>query len=139
MILVLFSFTALAEEIPAYMRDGEIVVTLKNGKVYKYSTNEWKVVRRGTSPKAKPIEDAPKKEMAKEDAPNALKNRFRLLGGYGLTGRLQTVKDANSVEVSNKFGAVGGIGYDRLLTKKISAGATLLNNETYLLNIGLDY
>lgn len=137
-LLSLFSIVAFAEEVPAYMKDGVITVKLKNGKEYTYSTNEWKVVRRGTS---KPKEVLKEAEQAPKvaEAPKPLKNRFRLLGGYGYTGGLKVTKDATSAEITPKKGFVGGVGYDRLLTDKISGGATVLSNDSLLLNLGLDY
>jgi len=139
-VLALCSMVALAEEIPDYMRDGVITVTLKSGKVYTYSTNEWKVVRRGTSPKAKPVEEAnPSDNVSRAPAVETHKNRIRVMGGYGPTNRLEVSRDASGAVVKTKLGAVGGIGYDRLVTDKIFLGGQALTNETLLLNIGLDY
>src|SRR4051794_15615253 len=43
-------------DVPAYMQDGEITVTLRNGQTYKFRTNEWKIVNRAAkaAPEPKP-------------------------------------------------------------------------------------
>jgi hypothetical protein len=43
----LFSVSIMAQEVPGYLKDGVITVTLKDGKTYTYSTNEYMVVKRG--------------------------------------------------------------------------------------------
>ena len=45
-ITFLFLFFTQANETPKYMKDGTITVTLKDGSVSKFSTNEYMVVKR---------------------------------------------------------------------------------------------
>jgi hypothetical protein len=45
-LALLFMATAVAEEAPNFLKDGEIIVKLKDGKEYKFSANEYKVVKR---------------------------------------------------------------------------------------------
>lgn len=44
--LMMFATTVKAEDMPAYLKDAEITVKLKDGKEYKFSANEYKVVKR---------------------------------------------------------------------------------------------
>lgn len=60
--MVFLGNVAFADEMPGYLKDGEIVVTLKNGKQYKYSSNEYMVVKRGAKKKVdltQPAQKAP--------------------------------------------------------------------------------
>lgn len=49
--LVLSSLTVSAQERPAYLKDAVITVKLTNGKEYKYSANEYAVVKRNSETK----------------------------------------------------------------------------------------
>jgi hypothetical protein len=40
--------TAIAQEAPDFLKDGQITVKLKNGKEYIFSSNEYMVVKRGS-------------------------------------------------------------------------------------------
>lgn len=132
--LLLCSIIAFAEEIPSYMKDGTIIMTLKDGKKYTFSTNEYKVVRRGSNKKKQ--DAAPSK---KEESPVAQnKNRVRVMGGFG-PAKLETTKNSDSATVRLKNDKVGGIGYDRLITDRVSIGGQAQSNGTYLFNIGLDF
>lgn len=120
-------------DMPAYLKDGTITVTLKNGKTYTFSTNEYMVVKRGAKKPAPALE-----QLATAMKPEPRRNRVRVLGGVGPNG-LETTRSASQATVTTTSGAVGGIGYDRLITDEVSVGGAALNNETYLLNIGLDF
>jgi hypothetical protein len=66
------------------------------------------------------------------------KNRLRLLGGLGpKTGTVS--RHGNYVSLDENKGLVLGLGYDRLITNRFSIGAAALSNETFLLNLGLDF
>lgn len=118
------------EVIPDYLKDGVITVTLKSGKEYKFSTNTHKVVVRGHK------HEAPAQALAKE-AP--LRNRIRVLGGSAPSGELTTSKTSSSATIKTDNDAVVGVGYDRLITDKLSVGGQIQSNDTVLINVGLDF
>ena len=141
MILMLLSIPAMAaEEIPAYMKDGTITVTLKSGKTYTYSLNEYKVVKRGSGLPAghEAIVELHKKVVELSENQQK-KNRVRLMGGYGPSGKLESSVGASSATVKTETGVIGGVGYDRMLNKDISVGGQVQTNKTILLNVGKDF
>ena len=148
LILILsFSFNTYAEDVPKFLKDAEITVKLKNGKEYKFSSNEYAVVSRKSSLKDK-LEE---KEVNEQHLVHILhvlhaevvkrepkKNRARLIGGYGPTG-LKTERQGSSFKVTNSSGAVGGVGYDRMLDDKWSVNSQAVTNGTYMLGVGYDW
>jgi hypothetical protein len=139
---LLISLSALAQqvEVPKYMVDSTITVKLKNGKEYTFSGNEWMVVRR--KPKAPPSSLLIIAEQQEENNKTVVKeqklNRIKLLAGIGPTGMTSTSSN-NYVEISTRNGAVGGIGYDRLINSDVSVSGQALSNGTLLLGVGKDF
>jgi len=43
---LVFGQIVLANDVPTYLKDGTITVTLKNGTIYTYSTNKFMIVKR---------------------------------------------------------------------------------------------
>jgi hypothetical protein len=126
-------------EVPKHMRDGKIVVTLKDGKSYEFSTNEYMVVRRKA--KSKPVAVAPVSQVAVEKVkePKPLnRNRVRLLGSYAPSGFNYSIT-GDTLTVRSTNGGVVGLGYDRLIGDRFSLGGAILTNGTYLLNAGVDF
>lgn len=134
------SSVSFASDVPAYLKDGVITVTLTNGQTMTFSENEFKVV-----PRVNAVETKSHKtivalhEKVKELSENQRKlNRVRAIGGIAPSG-LNTATVANRAIVTNKLEPVYGIGYDRMLSKKWSIGGQALTNETFLINLGLDF
>jgi hypothetical protein len=126
--------SSVAQEVPKFMRDGIITVKLKDGREYKFSTNEWMVVRRG------------KRKLKEESIPvitvinkaEIQKNRITVRVGSGLYG-LQSSSSANVVKIREERKAIFGLGYSRKLNEDFSLGASILSNESVTLDLGLDY
>jgi hypothetical protein len=142
--LMLIASTAMAAdeiEVPKYMRDSVITVTLKNGKTYTFSGNEYMVVKRHAKKKL-PEGHAEIVELHKKvvelSKTQQKKNRARLMGGYGPSGFEHSVS-GNTVNVKTTNDVLGGVGYDRMLDDKFSVGGAALTNGTYLLNLGVDF
>lgn len=68
-----------------------------------------------------------------------LKNRVSLLGGEGPKKNIEVTREGDTVTLESKSGAVGGVQYQRELTRRINVGAELLSNQTGLVSIGLDF
>jgi hypothetical protein len=148
---IVFSLNVFADatEVPPYMRDAVITVTLKNGKVYKFSGNTHAVVTRASSNKKKPaeivivekekvVEKASKQTCEDAGYKEPKLNRVKVMLGAGPDG-LETERHQSSVTVKSSVGAVGGLGYDRLIDKDISVGGQIMTNGTCTLGVGLDF
>lgn len=138
--LLLVTTAVIASDIPEYLRDGNITVTLKDGKKYEFSTNEYMVVRRGSNKDVvveydgegkRTVYQAPAMAVA---GPNAIK----VFGGAGPSG-LEVKKGASSVTIEQDYGAVYGLGYSRQLNSRWSLEAVGLSNKTGLLGLGLSF
>jgi len=137
--------SADATEVPAFMKDAVISVTLKNGKVYQFSGNTHAVVTRASSNKKKPAEivvvekEVASKQMCEESGYREQKmNRVRLFGGRGPDGVKADV-GTTSTRVSSSHGPVGGIGYDRSLDETWNVGGQIMSNGAATLGLGLDF
>ena len=135
-LILLCTSSLYAEEVPAYLKDGKIVVTLTNGKSYEFSSNEYMVVRRGSKVDAE-LEPAALQQKHFEQELHH-KNRLRLLIGAGPSG-LQTSQSGSTVNVKSKYELVTGLGYDRSLTNELSIGGSVYTNGTFSLGFGTDF
>lgn len=126
---------AMAEDIPDFLKDSEITVTLKNGKTYKFSGNEYKVVKRGSGAKATP--DLP---GVKVTVINHVRKRNRLTvhGGVGFDG-INSTASGNTVHVKQNKSPVLGVSVSRDFDHDFSLSGTVLTNETVLLGVGKDF
>ena len=141
MLMMLLATAAFADEAPKYMRDGNITVTLKDGKKAEFSLNEYMVVPRKPKKKAVPVPtvvDSGAKEKKAEGTEVAGPNAIKVYGGGGPKG-LEVKKSASSVAVEQDYGAVFGLGYSRQLNKRWSLEAVGLSNKTGLLGVGLSF
>ncbi len=121
-----------------YMRDGVITVTLKDGKVYTFSLNEYKIVRRGTSAPAI-VKEVPVVTILQAVAVEESKTRFTLHGGYGPNGLKPRMLAPGVVEVTTTRGFLFGGTYSHKFTRELSWSFTGLSNGTGLLGVGYDF
>ena len=137
--LLLAATSVMAEEPPAFLKDASIVVTLKNGKQYLFSANQWKVVPRLDKETLVCTRDELKCTRDTLDiTETAMGNRVRFVGGFGPQG-VDISKSATEITVSNKTEPVFGLGYDRKVSKRFSLGGQFISNGTYTLGLGLDF
>jgi hypothetical protein len=142
MTLILLSLNAFGQEVPAYLKDGTITVTLKDGKSYKFSSNEYAVVlRKPKAPVMIPVigvvEQKEETPISKEvpQSPN-YKNRIGFLVGYGLNGKQKVSSGPNAVDIEQKKGVVGGLILQHDLNKEYHILGEALTNETFMLGVG---
>lgn len=129
-ITLLFLTTAvMAEEPPKFLKDANITVTLKDGKQYTFTANEWKVVPRLDKVKVN------ERTVVVQSEQN---NRLTILGGVGPKG-LNVTKSQDEITVENKKEGVFGLGYSRKITKRFSLGGQVISNGTYTLDLGVDF
>lgn len=138
--MFLFSQVSMAADMPKYLKDGVITVTLKDGKTYTFSANEYKVVKRvDESEQQKP---APRHtEVATQNVESkseSLPYRLTLHGGLGMDGHAVHVSP-NQVDVTERKAFVYGASLSGKISQKSSLGLTVLNNDTYLLGLGYDF
>lgn len=142
-IVLMFSMVAQAEEVPSYLKDGVITVTLKNGKTYTYSANEYKVVKRGAKKAAPILAAAPSESQApKSSEPvreSSHKNRISVLVGHGLTGKMNISSGPSTVDVQQDRDVIGGVMLQRDLTKDYHLMGGALTNKTFLLGVGVGF
>lgn len=133
---------ANATEKPKYLEGAEITVTLKNGKKYKFKSEEYAVVKRDqmlSSLKIKAELAEVKEKIKTKKLVKNRKNRIYVLGGYGNTHKLETSTNGSTYETKNKKGFVGGVGYQRKVTEKVNVGIQAQTNGTGNLSVGLDF
>lgn len=140
-LLILLAFSSLVnaqslpgqEVIPEYMKDGVITVTLKDGNVYTYSTNDHKVVTRGSSKKVEPK----LVEVVKVNV-ESKKNRVTLHSGMGFKG-FNTEVSGSLVKLREQRVIVFGASYSRMLDKQLSGTISAFSNGTVTFGLGVDY
>jgi len=138
MFLFLFASVAEANDMPKYLVDGVITVTLKNGKTYTYSANEYMVVKRGAKKVAVVPAPVPATE-SRDTREEPKKNRISLVVGYGLNGKIKTEMGPSQVDVEQEKGAVGGIVLQHDLNKEYHIMGGVLTNQTGFLGVGKDF
>jgi len=142
--LVLLAFfvssSLFAFPVPKELIDGEITVTTKAGKIYKFSSNEYKVVKRTQKMEVMPsvvvINNILIKPAMLEEQK---KNRIRLMIGSGPSDSLSIESNPTYMKFAVKRELILGASYDRIIDNNISVGGTALSNSTFLVNIGLDF
>ncbi len=134
------SLVANAAELPEYMKDGTITVTLKDGKSYSFSTNTHMVVSRfalknvvveHSAEGVRKVYQSPAMAVA---GPNAIK----AFGGFGPT-KLKVTPNAAGALVEQESGLVYGLGYSRQLNHRWSLEAVGLSNATGVLGAGYSF
>ena len=139
-LFLLVSLSAFAQETPSYLKDASITVTLKNGKQYKYSANEYAVVKR-ENPKNVVIEINHEGKRTTHQSPAIVvggPNTVKALGGAGPSGLKMTI-GSSSVTIEQDYGFTYGLGYSRQLNKRWSLEAVGLSNKTGLLGLGYSF
>ena len=153
MIIILMN-TTIAQEVPSYLKDGKISVTLTDGKVYNFSANEYMVVKRNSGKKetikqVTPIEtlaefDLNKEEKLTRKIEQLEKNKPRqshiisielVESQYGLNRSSYN----NRTFVNSKTRLGGGVMYQNNIYKDLYLGGRLDSNGAKGLNIGLGF
>lgn len=143
LLTVLFSQACFPQE--AYLKGGVITVALKNGQSYKFSSDEYMVVKRH-GPAAAPVDIAADDEVGTDEAVLIMLGeaaaeqpyRFTLHGGIGPNYEIYR-KSQYQVIVREKKEFVFGASLSRKVSKDASVTGTALSNDTYLLGLGMDF
>ena len=126
------------------MKDGVITVTLKDGKQYTFSTNEYKVVRRGES--AKVIQVATDSKQAQEQVnqstqPEIAKKHKHIVSGELVRSKngLDVTNGANEVDVKTKKEIGVGIQYQYNIYRDLYLGGRFDSNGGTSVNFGIGF
>ena len=128
-LIYLLTLPALAQ-IPEYLKDGEVTVTLKDGSVHKLSSNDFKLVPR-TKPKPKSIA-----KTTAQSVQQTKSNRLIVHAGVGKDG-LKVNSSNNYAQIEEKRKSIAGLTYCRGIEVGLCASA--FTNETFTLGIGLGF
>lgn len=141
LLTALLMMPALAQEVPGYMKDGVITVTLKNGKQYTFSANEYKVVSRKASPKQELAKQEEAKPQGNYRAPAEPKRLKHIVSGEVVrsNGGLDTKTRSNDVEVRNKKELGLGLQYQYNFHGDMFMGGRVDTNGGAGLNLGVGF
>lgn len=159
--IISISDFAWAYEVPDYMKDAVIMVKQKNGKMAKYSGNEWGVFKRHDKthkpkPPSKRDDDicptcpppaAPivvDREVKVIEKTPMKKNNFSLFAGWGPDGRLKHKLVEDTYQVEEHEGVVGSAVYTRIFEHDmwlIPSSASIMGqtNETFSIGLGWNW
>lgn len=128
-------------DVPEFLKDATITVTLKDGRTSTVSANEFKVVKRIQQF----IVKREKLEYVTKCSSND-RNRVSVMAGQGTQSGLSRNNDnaPDQVTVENKVGAVYGAQYQyktdlTIFSKPLSIGVQGQTNKTGSLLLGVDF
>lgn len=139
----LVSLTAFAVgPAPDFLKGGTITVTLKDGKTYTFSADEYAVVRRGSespSLQVTKLEDEQEDDLVlpPEQAP-ADKNIVSIGAVYG-KNRLKTSEDGSKIAVESDRTLGVQLQYQRLIDEKLYLGGQADSNGNVGVNVGVGF
>ena len=141
LMLLFFITNSTVMAIPDYLKDGEIIVKLKNGSVQRFSTNEYKIVKRpppGFVPK-ECVQKPCKPEIVEKPVFVCRRNGLTLHLGKGYDGMVYSEDEKGAMIMRNET-IVGGLSYTfRFATCRWEVTSTALSNETYTLGLGFNF
>jgi hypothetical protein len=145
-ILGFLSLPVLAE-MPDYLKDGTITVTLKDGSSYKFSTNEYMVVKRGV--KKEKVENKvdssvvvtlPEESLVETSKELLVDRPYRLTVHWGLGyNGLEAETNKKVTIVSEKPSFVLGATFSKKLDKQYSLSGSIFTNRLFTLGVGKDF
>ena len=146
MMLVVSSLNLSAQQVPEFLKGGTVTVTDKNGKQYKFSSDEYAAVPRHVQVKPKtivvtqpPVERVVIEKQFHEAyivlQPKNIVSVEVLRSQHGL----KTSQYSNSVSVESDRDTGAGIMYQRNVYKSLYLGGRVDTNNGYGLNIGLGF
>jgi len=138
-LTLLFTTTVFPEEMPKYMKDGIITVTLKDGKVYTFSTNEYMVVKRGAKKEASPVTIIEQKEEKTVIAVQPRKKHIlSAMAGFSRHD-LDSKVSGTGVYTENDHDFDFGIQYQYEVSQDIYLNVLGTVNETGLIGVGFGF
>jgi len=123
-------------DVPKHLEGAKIIVRLADGRESEVPAEKFKVVPRKQQFITTRVQSSTIMACNKLD-----KNRVSALIGRGAKNGLGRSSTNNGVtEVESNVGAVGGVQYQRVITKDgLSVGAQVQTNRTGSLMLGIDF
>lgn len=145
--LVLSSLSVFAEDIPTYLKDGVITVTLKDGKQYTFSANEYKVVKRGSKAKAEVAQEETKPAQEAQVQHRVViitekdQRHKHIVSGELVRSKngLDTTTQANEVDIKTKKEIGVGIQYQYNIYRDLYLGGRFDSNGGTGINFGVGF
>jgi len=138
-VTMLFSASALAVgPAPEFLKGGVITVTLKNGKTYTYSADEYAVVKRGAKKAEKQDEETQKetKEVVAQTAPTKDDKNIISIGLVRSQRGFNTAMNGSTVDVETKKELGASIQYQRQIKDGLYLGGRLDSNSGAEISLG---
>lgn len=136
---MLFSVSALAVgPAPEFLKGGVITVTLKNGKTYTYSADEYAVVKRGEDSPKKEVEST-KKEVV--SAPEVRKSHDNIVSVGLVRGQkgFDMEQTASTVDVTTKKEVGVQLQLQRRVSDKVYVGGQADTNGSIGASVGVGF
>ena len=127
-------FAGDIEVSPSYLKGGIITVKLADGKIYTFSANEYKVVKRETT---KPQEQPSGQPSISRPEKKAIRHSLGALVGTSKS-RLKVTNSGNVVKSELDYAPVAGAEY-RISKDEVFGSVGVLNNKTYIFGIGINF
>lgn len=142
--LFLSSLSVFAEDIPAYLKDGVITVTLKDGKQYTFSANEYKVVKRGRKAKVEVVQEELKQtqEQGNQSAqPEVAKIHKHIISGELVRSKngLDVINNTNEVDIKTKKEIGVGVQYQFNVYEDLYIGGRVDSNGGTAISLGVGF
>lgn len=139
---LLFSLPAMAVgPAPSYLQGATITVTLKNGKTYTFSADEYAVVKRGQEPSlqvTKLEDDTEEKLVLPPEEVVGHKNIVSVGAVYG-KNKLKTSETGNKFEVESDRTLGLQLQYQRRMDDKVYLGGQADTNGNVGVNVGVGF
>jgi hypothetical protein len=137
LVVCLFVTPALAD-MPEYLKDGTVTVTLANGETHTFSSNDYKVVPR-VQVSAETLAEAEAAPSTDELKASSLPSRTVILhAGVGQDG-LSVSNSNNQFKVSERDAIVGGATLCQRTDSSMAVCASGFTNRTFTLGVGFDF
>lgn len=128
----------ITTDVPSHLKGATIIVRLADGRESVVPAERFKVVPRKQQFVVSKIATKSVRTCNLNE-PN--RNRVSLLGGRGTQEGIDVNKSQmpSLVTAQSKVGLVGGLQYQRLITKRLSLGLQGQTNKTGSIMIGIDF
>ena len=134
--MTLIPTLSFAQSTPEYLKGGEITVTLKDGKSYKFSADEYAVVKRNTKSAPSPAPAEPKNtEVVSAPRSEAHKVIVSLELARGQKG-IQTSDSSTktTIEAQSQYGL--GVQLQLRVTEDVYIGGRIDANNAGAISVG---
>lgn len=124
----------ISTNVPAHLKGAKIIIVLANGQQSEAPAELFKVVPRKQQYLLTKVSHTISCSSESHE-----KNRVSLLGGFGPQGGLKKTQSSSRVDIETESGLVGGLQYQRKISKDFSVGVQGQSNKSGLISVGVDF